>query len=75
MGTQELGWEGVGGLHSGVSSPGKGTRGGGWGGGAGAAPGTEDKNPEQQSYAQQQPEDDGHNLSSGQDPGNCRHTR
>lgn len=70
MGTQELGWEGcIQEFLPQVKEPGW------WMGGAGAAPGTEDKNPEQQSYAQQQPEDDGHNLSSGQDPGNCRHTR
>lgn len=42
-------------------------------GGTGETPGTEDQHPEQQSYAQQQPEDDGHDLASSQDTGNCRH--
>ena len=63
------------GLHSGASAWAQGTQGGEGGvGGTGETPGTEDQHPEQQSYTQKQSEDDGHNLTSTQDPGNCRHT-
>lgn len=69
------GWEGCWAAFSSFCQ-GKGTQGGGSGGvggGTGTAPGTEDKHSEKQSYTQQQPKDDGHDLSSSHDPGNYRH--
>lgn len=67
------GWEGSWGCILGLLTS-QGTPDGGWGG-AGVAPGMEDKDPEQQPHAQQHPEDDGHDLASSQAPGNCGGTR